>query len=96
METSEKITFTPLSRGRFRCNQKDIITKNCDKIRRMLQNQMRPQLPRMEKAKIDPSGYWWCPYCNYSNRSYGSIKDGMKDCYRCDKTVMIIVPKMRR
>ena len=95
METKEiKLTFTPLSRGRFRCNQtingiRGGITKNCEKYKRMFTNRVNPQQnrPRVLSAKIDSWREWNCPACDRTN--YHGIVGETRTCTYCYKQVRI-------
>lgn len=74
------LTFKPLARGYFRCNQTGEKTKNCESYRRQMQNRGRNQIPdeakNLPKVKLQADSRWECPnkrhhrfWQNDSNRS---------------------------
>jgi len=73
------LTFRPLARGYFRCNQTGAKVKNCENYRRS-QNNGRNQIPReamnLPRVKLGSDGKWVCPnernhsfWRRYSNKS---------------------------
>lgn len=66
------LTFRPLARGYFRCNQTGAKVKNCENYRRSLQNRGRNQMPpeaiNLPRVKLGADGKWTCP--NEKNHSF--------------------------
>ncbi len=87
MKTVEKLTFTPLSRGRFRCNQKNLITKDCDRIRRVYGSRGQKPQQKILEVIMNWRDVWGCPDCGHSN--YFGVVGKKTTCARCGKGVMV-------
>lgn len=91
------LTFKPLARGYFRCNQTGVKVKNCANYRRSLQNRGRNQIPReamnLPRVKLGADGQWTCP--NKRNHSFWWKYDNKSEkirtigCCGCGQEVYI-------
>jgi len=101
MQTEEtKVTFTPLSRGRFRLRLNGkltkVVTKNCDRVRRIFLNRGKSSAPREEVKTTIMSwdGEWVCPHCGRSHYDSSSAVGKVRNC-GCNKKVMITGQRAR-
>ena len=86
--TKEKMTFRPLSRGRYRCNQTGEITKNCEAYRRTTHKKVQVQkTDKLPRASMALDEEWICPECNRKN--YSGKLSKINICTRCSEKVVI-------
>ncbi len=93
-----KVTFRPLARGYYRCNQTGVKVKNCDAYRRSVQNQRRKSVIPKEAQNLPRvklfNGIWQCPnsHNHYYWRSYENRSDKVNviDYCGCGQRVFIV------
>ena len=86
----EKLTFRPLSGGRFTCNQTGEKTKNCDAYRRSHGTKRRnveQKAPRISIAKMRWNRVWDCPSCHQAN--FSGVVYQKNSCTGCGRKVWL-------
>ena len=84
--TEVKLTFKPLSGGRYRCNQTREITKNCKKYSRG-NHKIIKKTPELTKIAMVRDNRWLCPECGRTNND--GILLQVNTCSKCSKKVFI-------
>ena len=87
LKVEKKLTFKPLSRGRYRCSN-GVITKNSKHTRALFENRKRKSMPVATKSVVaEWDHHWYCPHCEGLNQNGYT---GEAQCRGCGRSVNII------
>jgi hypothetical protein len=84
------LTFKPLARGYYRCNQTGEKTKNPESYRRQKENSNKNHIPNnakgLPRVKLDRFNKWKCPneYWHKSWKDYNNYSKNTRVIATCD------------
>lgn len=86
----QHLTFRPLKRGYFRCNQTGERTRDCESYRRA--HEEKPANRHLTKVKMYPNKTWKCPQANCGKTNSHGVLNQEDICTGtgCGKKVMIV------
>ena len=93
MRVEGDLTFRPLHRKRFRCNQTNALVKNCSGYARMVTNKGKKfhnGIPKdaidLPQVKLSVTGMWKCPYTHPWHTQGGNYSYSDKKLYKHHET----------